>query len=341
MSNGATKKLTESALLMAVSLVLFLGAFVPVLGILIAPFSPVPLCMLAMKYGPRHGALVGATTVGVLSVLFSPVLGGAFVPFVYVGLVLGVMGYYKASGPLIWTVGTASTVVLLWGLFIAYDGYAAASGTLPVVSQTVDRVFADVGARLQTMGAQAFSNDPAAVRTGLANLEILRRFVQEVLRFPLAFFASLAALGFSMSYYVASRLLDKMGFELAGLPPFSTWRSPWYLSWGFIASYLFFEYCFRTEFRAGRLYALNVLGVFLMLYVVMGLAIVEHYLALWGVPLGLRVIVGGAAAFLLTFPPVPLLTAMGVLDPWIDFRKIGRALPSVPQDGGGFDVFDD
>jgi uncharacterized protein YybS (DUF2232 family) len=87
----ATRKLTDSALLMAVSMVLFLGAFVPLLGILVAPFSPLPLCMLAMRYGPRHGALVGLTAIGALSLVFSPVYGAAFLPFVYVGLVLGIM----------------------------------------------------------------------------------------------------------------------------------------------------------------------------------------------------------------------------------------------------------
>jgi len=317
---------------MAVSIVLFAGAFLPLLGILVAPFSPLPICILTMKYGPRHGLIVAVVTVGVLSLLFTFVLGGAFIPFVYVGLILGTMVYRNATGQSIMAVGIVSTLALLLGLFCAFDAYAHFTPSVKTIGQTAAEAFDRVEAFYGSSAVEWALGGEEAVTRVLATVKMGRQFVVAVLAFPLAFLASIAALGFGLSYLVAHRCLLTLGYPCPGLPRFSQWTSPWYLAWGMMASYGATRYYFGIDDGTGRLYSLNFLFVFLALYVVMGLAVLEHVMHDGGVPRALRPLLHLFALSLFVYPPVPIVPVLGLLDPWVDFRRLNSVEPDEDEE---------
>lgn len=320
---------------MAVSIVLFFGAFIPMLGILVAPFSPLPLTILTMKYGPRHGAAVAMVTVGCLSLLFTAIVGLAFVPFVFVGLVLGTLAQRGARGTVIMVIGTLATAALLMGLFYGYEAIALRDPSIMTADETLSRFFDDtreLGRRMLKAGSGALVD----FEDGVTQLQKLTRVI---LYFPLVLMTLVGGMGFAMTYFVGHRLLAELGLPIPGLPPFRTWRGPWWLTWGMIGSFVVGTAATSHGWGEGQVYAYNVFFVFLLFYMLMGLAILEHFLVRIGVDPVLRVVVH-LLAVKLAFMPVPVVTIAGLLDPWLDLRRLGAA-PADGDDDGGPPLIDD
>ncbi len=319
---------------MAVSIVLFFGAFLPLLGILVAPFSPLPLCILTVKYGLRHGLMVALITIGVLSVLFSIVLGGAFIPFVFVGLVLGALARRRSTGLRALVGGTLATLMLLLGLFYLYEYVASNSQNLMTIREFWNRKFERTDEVIGDLETSVFKGNKSVTAPLRANLRTLQWMVSEVFRFPLAFFSTLAALGFAMSYFVANRMLKKLGLLFPDLPEFSKWQGTKEAVALFSACYLMTMYCWRTEaLREWRVYAINILFLLFVYHLILGLSLLEFNLRRRGTDSILRVIVHLLALRFLTFPPAPLLTTLALLDPWFDFRNLAlEAAPAIETD---------
>jgi len=318
----STKQLTESALLMAVSIVLFFGAFIPLLGILVAPFSPVPLCILTIKYGIRHGLLVALVTLGILSLMFSVVLGGAFVPFVFVGLTLGTFAHRRVTGLRVLVGGTAATVLVLLAMFYCYEAYAGRTEHMLTIAEFWERKFAGATRLLDDMTTTTLRNAGGMATALREGLDTLRWLVAEVFRFPLAFFTVLGGLGFGMSFFVATHIVGKLGFPFPVLPSFGQWQGSLLAAAALGCCYPVTMYLMRDEaWRAWRLFAVNVLFVLLSYHIVTGLALVEYHLGRWGIDAVLRFVVLVLALRFVTFPPAPLLLVAAVLDPIVDLRS--------------------
>ena len=323
MGREKTKQLTESALLMAVSIVLFFGAFLPLLGILVAPFSPLPLCILTVRYGLKHALLVALVTLGLLILLFSIVLGGAFIPFLFVGLLLGALVRHGATGLRALVLGTLATALLLMGLFCFYDYMAEGSEHLLTSDQFLERSFENMQELVAGLEDTVLKGNEEMLASLSGGVATLQRLVDEVFRFPLAFFTSLAAMGFSLSYLVASLMSKKLELSIPALPRFSRWQGLKSTSLLFLLTYLLTMYFWRDEaLRNWRIYALNFLFLFLLYHIVLGLSLLESFLAERKIDPILRFVLHLVALRFLTLPPAPVLTTAALLDPFFDFRGI-------------------
>ena len=317
---------------MAVSIVLFFGAFLPLLGILVAPFSPLPLCILTVKYGLRHGLMVAFITIGVLSVLFSVVLGGAFIPFVFVGLVLGALARRRSTGLRALVGGTLATLLLLLSLFYLYEYVASNSQNLLTIREFWNKKFERTDEVIGELEKSVLKGNKALTGPLRAHLGTLQWMVSEVFRFPVAFFSTLAALGFAMSFFVAQRMLKKLGLDFPDLPAFHAWQGTKEAVAAFLVCYLGTMYCWRTEsLREWRVYAINILFLLFVYHLVLGLSNLEFHLRKRGTDSILRVIVHLLALRFLAFPPVPLVTTLALLDPWFNFRKLDTAAVAQEQ----------
>ena len=89
----STRTMVETSLLVALSVVLFLAShFLPVIGIIISFFCPVPLVILGLKV-PVQNAFTGAFVAFVLTTFVLGLLGGFFFFRVcLMGVSLGVLG---------------------------------------------------------------------------------------------------------------------------------------------------------------------------------------------------------------------------------------------------------
>ncbi|BAS29433.1 DUF2232 domain-containing protein [Limnochorda pilosa] len=130
-----------------------------------------------------------------------------------------------------------------------------------------------------------------------------------------------------VAQWLAGRWLLGLGRPLRPVKPFGRWRFPWMLAWGYIAGQLLL-----VAVRAQRLtgseatllaLGLNLVFFFTHLFFVEGLAVVWFYLEKWGVGKGGRWLV----SILLLTPFLPLVEPvawLGMLDAWLDFRKLQR-----------------
>lgn len=127
--------------------------------------------------------------------------------------------------------------------------------------------------------------------------------------------------------WLAGRWLLALGRPLRPGKPFTRWRFSWLLAWGYIIGQLLLMGV-RAGWLAdpeGQLTAagLNLVLIFTYLFFVEGLAVIWFYLAKWGVGKGGRLLI----SVLLLTPFLPLVEPvawLGMLDAWLDFRKLQR-----------------
>ncbi|HEY8531944.1 MAG TPA: DUF2232 domain-containing protein [Limnochorda sp.] len=127
--------------------------------------------------------------------------------------------------------------------------------------------------------------------------------------------------------WLAGRWLVSLGRPLRPGKPFIRWRFSWFLAWGYIIGQLLVMgvRSGRLADPGGRLAAvgLNLVLIFTYLFLVEGLAVIWFYLDKWGVGKGVRLLL----TVLLITPFLPLMEPvawLGMLDAWLDFRKLQR-----------------
>lgn len=348
MRSHRVQMLTECALLIAISVCLFFAAFLPLMGIFIAPFSPMPLTLAVRKHGFRTGLFACFVSL-CLCFVFGVLYGLAFVPFVWAGVLLGGAARLNLSGPRTMAVGVVGLAVLLLGLYYPVNGYLAKSPTLPSIEEMIDRSFATMTLQVKEAMRSTFGVNDAEIQKQsrlhevLAQIETFRLLSRKIFEFPVAFFVCLAAIAFGIYFALARWFLSRLHVELPDMPPLREWKLPWTFSWPLIALLAFHAAVRHYEHPFGTLVSYNFIGIFLALYLSIGLAIVEHTLhrfradalAKTFVYLVLLQVVVFAAA-------LPYFALVGVLDSWFDFRGLERAAtPDGSSPGGDDDDEDD
>ncbi|HHT79121.1 MAG TPA: DUF2232 domain-containing protein [Actinobacteria bacterium] len=127
-----------------------------------------------------------------------------------------------------------------------------------------------------------------------------------------------------ISYYWSMIIFRKNGIVLRGIPLFKTWDMPWYLIFGFIAGLIL---VLIPNFNSGFDFYFDVVGaniliIFGLSYTVIGFAV------LWGIFDNLkiahlwRILIIIAISFSMVL--LIIIPIMGILDIWINFRKLER-----------------
>ena len=131
-------------------------------------------------------------------------------------------------------------------------------------------------------------------------------------------------LGSLINYYWCISIFKKSGVILKGMPLFKTWDLPWYYVSGIIAGLILvviphFNPAYDFVFDAA---GINLLIIFGMFYTALGFSV------LWGIfdkfriaPLWRVLIILIISFFLILIIVIPI---MGILDVWINFRKLER-----------------
>lgn len=267
--------LVEGAVLAAIAAILGLaGLFFPPVSLITNFIWIIPIIILCLRWDMRTGslALVVAT---ILMMLLATPARGLFLVLEY-GLTALIYGYaFKKSLPV--------------GRTLLFGSLAAAVGAVTVFFLSIWIT----GFSLQQLHAQlqATVEQTMELYRSLGALDIFaqRGVSEEQLRSTLGQMVTLsisllpgimvvsALANALLSFLLSRKILQKMRIKLTAVPPFTTWRLPWYFIWGFIlglGSLLLGDY---AQINLLKLVGQNILLVYLPVFFIIGLAIVKYY----------------------------------------------------------------
>lgn len=221
------RSLVESALLTGLSVILYIGADIPVLGLLLILLSPVPLVVLEMRHDLRLG-FVSLIAGSVLVLLFNgPIAALSYaLGFALMGLSMGRIIELKSSA--IEILGWSSLVSLGCKLIMAVLLFYV-TGLNPM--------------NLDMSGAQEMMDMMLKLPVGAEETAAVKEQLEATLKImPLiipAIFIIVAVIDSATCYWITGRVLRRLNHvDLPKLPPFNCWRFPSSLMWAFFVGLL-------------------------------------------------------------------------------------------------------
>lgn len=131
-------------------------------------------------------------------------------------------------------------------------------------------------------------------------------------------------IGSLINYYWCISIFKKSGIILKSIPQFKTWDLPWFYVSGIIIGLIFiiiphFNPAYDFVFDAMGINCLIIFGLF---YTVLGFSVLWGMFDKFNISLMWRVLIILAISFFLIL--IIIIPVMGVLDVWINFRKLER-----------------
>jgi uncharacterized protein YybS (DUF2232 family) len=293
---------------------LALGGALPLLGVFMSLFSPVPFVLLRLRHGLFAFALALGLTALALFGLSSSRQPVAFLLEFGVPTVLLAEGLHWKRRPEVVVTGVA-TLLTLGGIGVLV--FASGNWTQPLeaVSQHVEGLLQDTEALSARLG---LVNDGAVPLYG--SMARLRGFM--LMAFPSLFFTGslLTATGYVLTVRALSRRWPAQ-FGGADPQPFH-WELPERLVWVFILGGVLY----LTELPWLRGVGLNGLIILIGLYFLQGLSIAAFLFQRFRLPR----LLGAVSVLLLLFQPFLTLVVAGVglFDVWFGFRRL--SVPKTP-----------
>lgn len=309
-----TRALTEGALLAALTIVLYVANVYTQLLIYVIP---VPVAILVVRNGLRAGAVASVVSALGVGLVLGPIDGiTVLIRVALVGLVMGglMAKPARAITTLLATAAAQAGVVITDFLIVAATSGLSPSAMLERLQNAMAEAASQSSAMYERLGVPQ-----QALEQAKAMAELLPQWFEMFLPTILMGGALLAAL---IAYSTARWILRRTKVEVEALPPFGQWRLGWQWAWGLIAALLVGQLLSSVGGEIlGRLVS-NVVMMYVLLYTVFGMAVA------WGVMEHFRVPVGFRAFLLFMVYVTPpfnwALTLAGLLDGWVDFRRLVR-----------------
>ena len=278
-------------------------------AVIVNLFTPLPAAFI----GVRHGSTAGGMTVA-LTLLIVLLTGGPTQGLMYLvqfGIPAAVLPWLLNRG-VAWdkavvVVLSAMTAASLGGLLIF--SITAGESPLAMIGGLIDKEVAQTSTVMQEMFAE--TDLPADQRKEVARaVENMATFLQRAYPGIVVTVAGLMTLGLVLLL----TLLARGRYVLPG-KSFPQWKAPEQLVWVLILS------GFIVAFADGLLatVALNMLVILLPVYFLQGLAVIDCFFRRKAFSPVIRTI--GYLLLTLVNPLPMLVTGIGVIDLWADFRK--------------------
>jgi len=290
------------------------GFLVPVIGQITLLIAPVPLILIMV----REGKLPGMLALGIATVILAVLAGGQAV-LVVIFLSLGFMAMGLADG-LRWRwkpenailVGGMLTIVALL-VVLAPLIHSAEKGPVAVTEEYLRTSIAEA----QQLYAQLGLTDVANVMA-----QVTDTVVYYLVRLLPGIILTMTLLQAACCYGMARALIlrkDPAATVLAE-PTLATWHAPDSWVWGLIVSLGLVASGLLTATKGIAFFlGLNLALVFLLVYSVQGLSLVEFTLRKARVGTIWRSLI---LTFIVALPLIVPVIALGVVDIWADFRKV-------------------
>lgn len=281
------------------------GQYVAPLALIFNLFGPAPAAYAHMRQGPLSGLAVIALSSTLLLLLLPPVLTLGFL------LQYGVVAFFV---PFFLRRGHS------WDRALVLTVWAGIAIALPLLLAVAQGQGLSPGEMVRQEGHQVISRAlqfydegqlPAQEREALE--QTLSALAEVFVRIYPA--VTIVLLGVLAAVVILLLHAFAKGRYLIPGPAFAQWKAPEVLIWPVILA----GFALLLEQATIKTLALNVLVVLLPVYFAQGLAVVTHYLRRRMVSPMFRSLV---YFLIFVLNPLPMfVTAMGVFDIWIDFRK--------------------
>lgn len=302
-------KITYGAMMTALfATMLGISFFIPLIGVLMMFFIPLPIILYRLRYDRASTLLVL-----VVGVVLSMLIGGIVI--MPLGLGFGVMGF--VIGETMQLKKTKLYTCMATGLtflIISIITYVASVFFLNVniikevmdglreVQQQVTSIMVDVGETPENFGAQ---------------LEDMITFVETSL--PSTFILGSFSFGFII-VMLNSIILKRLGVKVSTFPPFRDMRLPVLTVWTYLVVLLL---PFLAEINQGttlNLAYVNATVIFRALFLVQGISLILYYMHAMKMPTWVKVI-----SIMMGIILNPITVLLGILDVGLNIRAwIGR-----------------
>jgi uncharacterized protein YybS (DUF2232 family) len=220
-----TRSLAESALLTGLSVLLYIGSNIPLVGMLLIFLSPVPLVILEMRHDLRRGFLALLAGSLLVAAIEGPVQALSYaLGFAVLGLALGRIIELKRSAVEILAVGSAVSLVCKLALAVIMF---YVTGLNPM--------------NLDMSGMERAMDMMLKMPVGLEQAAAMKHQMETMMKvMPLiipAVFILVSVIDTALCYWISGKVVRRLShFDLPKLPPFNMWRFHPSVLWAFLAA---------------------------------------------------------------------------------------------------------
>ena len=222
-----TRSLVESALLTGLSVILYLGSAVPLVGMLLIFLSPVPLIIIEMRHDLRRGFVALLAGSLIVLALEGPVQGLSYaLGFSVLGLALGRIIELKRS----------AVEILAWGSLVSL----ACKLTLAVIMFQVTGLNP---MNLDMSGMERTLDMALRLPVGLEQAAAMKQQLEAMMKvLPLIIPATMilvSVIDTLLCFWITGKVVHRLSrVDLPQLPPFARWRFPVSVLWAFMGALL-------------------------------------------------------------------------------------------------------
>lgn len=308
-------------MLIGVTVVLaFASRYVPFLSLLLA----IPMSLVVVRQGLRVGALACSVATLMLFAFMGMAALGTVAEVVIAGLALGLAHERFSRRPfaafLVTAVGYVVSFVVI--LYVAASVLGIADATPAAYIDSFLEMYDSLTEQMSELGAPANRFDSSLIKPYL------------VMSIP-ALVCLSAAGNAAVVFWIFRKLLPRFGHRVAAIPAFRLWRLGWTYGWGFVLGFLLITIGGYLNHDLLLRIGLNLFWVFYSVFLIQGFSVIAYYLGKWNVSIGAKVLLAVLAVFT-GVAQVAMIAApwLGVLDAWLDFRKLEVASDESDPDNG-------
>jgi len=284
------------------------GFLIPVLGQVVALFTPVPVATAYVRYGRREGVSALLASCAVIAVLAGWQLGAVL--FFSFGLMALGLAEAMKRGLKAEYVALAGGMLPVLAAVLAVSYYFTHIGKNPVV------VIENYLAKSMAESARLYTSIGLREMATMIN-SISPSFIHYLARLVPGIVVTTSVMQAACCFGVVRFLLlrkKEAGISLS-YPSLAEWHSPDSWVWGLIACLTLLAIPQETL----RLTGLNLAILCIAVYTTQGVAVVEHYFRKAKIHFAVRSILH---TMILILPSVAFVIALGIVDVWADFRKL-------------------
>lgn len=306
-----TRAMVDGAFMAGLTAILGLvGMFIPPLLMIIGILMPIPLAVCVRRRDLKVGLAALVVTGLLMMVLYPDPLQVMvmFIQFGPLGLVLGLLYKNQVSpGHALVTASLVSGVaaITVIGLSIAVTGLS-----LEMIQTSLNHMLNQVFSMYKEAGY------PVPVE----QQEIMRSTIKtSVLLLPATYFIYVVFTT-ALTYMVGGKVLKRLNYRVNALPPFHTWRLPWYSIWGLILGLVFLLLGKQFHLSLLQTVGQNVLTVFLFTFFIFGISVVVYFYKGLRLSRPFKTIILVLIILYISFM-YPFIMFIGVLDTVFNLRR--------------------
>jgi uncharacterized protein YybS (DUF2232 family) len=324
LNNTKVKKLNLVLLTLITVLFIVFIIFFPYLGIIGLALVPVPATLLILGGRIRDGIICAVIASLVLLLLLLDYVLASLAAIVIVAVSFVYRNFIgKSKNRLFIVISVSSLFCAVSSLYVVLVSVISRINFIGEILNSYN-VYID-----QISGNQFILDYAGLLSIGQSEFDSIIQQTQDILRFfpyiiP-GILISLFVIASVINYIASYKMLKRYDVDIEPFPSFKEWDLPWYYCWGAIMGLIMVlipstGHNFDMFLDIG---GFNLLVVFGLLYLVLGISVLWGIFERFKVPIVLRVIILIIMGLFFGFT-IFILPFLGLIDIWVNFRRLKR-----------------